>query len=399
MSSTHSLFRTIAVAFVGLAVLAGGHAGADEVKGKWRIDLHVGATDPGDSIESDSNNVQTIRAEDGSSISFFDPRPTNVKDARLDAEAYVEMRAGYGLSAWKNGEIILDVGIGRFVSDIDDVELSFKWDSQRASASYTNVLVNAGSLETWPVSVGLLARYRPTKRFNPYIGASAGYMFNELSLSNEWREIADYFDQSVVAYVERVPGDLVTERRLADDPDNNIVIYRNTNYFRDRPDLEDLYEFVRGTTDTDGDGTPDCAEGGIGNGASCYRAAGHDVERPRIEVSDTFYIEARGGAEWQWRPKIAIFGEVRFSWAAQNIEITTDGRQKFGESVGDGTFTAENAPAPPGGRPAYVLLGGLPGSFAETPTQAGPQPGQYFLQGGVLDYGGFTFTAGLRFEL
>ncbi|RMG48849.1 MAG: hypothetical protein D6718_00860, partial [Acidobacteria bacterium] len=86
--------------------------------------------------------------------------------------------------------------------------------------------------------------------------------------------------------------------------------------------------------------------------------------------------------------------EVRFSWARDEIRITADGREKFGTPTPNGVFV--EAPAPSAGLAALIGIGGI---VEEHEAWSGPQPGEYFLNGGRLDYGGYVFSMGVRFTL
>ena len=362
---------------------------AEEVKGKWRFEVHIGGTDPGDSIPSDGGRIQVVDAEalNGQrKVHYFrDPRPGWMagNEARISTDTYFEVRASYGIASWKNTELVLDMGIGYSTGSIDNIELAYSLDFDDpnmrnssyaqvfscetvaawgrtpipysncmpfAQAGYVNErwrgeLISAGDLTLYPVSIGLYARFRPTKTFNPYIGLNVGYMFVDFDPSRHWRDVQDQLDASVVAYVERGTYGL-TSRQLGGEP--------------------------------------------------------HDVKRPMIETPSTPYFELRGGTEWQFNPKAAVFVEMRYSWANKNIDITADGKHRFGTPLAEGRFDGDQSVAgPPGGRPAYIISGGREREVTrlDGTTWAGPHPGEYYFHGGTLDYGGWTFTAGIRFSL
>ena len=125
------------------------------------------------------------------------------------------------------------------------------------------------------------------------------------------------------------------------------------------------------------------------------------------------YIQARAGFELQVSRRWAYFGEAKFFWAGKKIRITADDKEQFGTATPSITMSREingflNPNAfPYGGRPAYVILGGLqqkgkdPFTGAERDYFLGynSQPGEYYMNGGELKYGGWVFTTGLRFTL
>jgi hypothetical protein len=301
-------------------------------------------------------------------------------------------------------ELVLSGGIGFFQSKIEDVEFSYSLDrldpqyiikvqefpgeplkdkwvpgceslpagqqdpyvncrpffgdiggDQYNSTSYETwktELLDPATLNVYPVSIDVLARFRPTKRFNPYIGAGLGYYIVTQQSTERWRDIQDQLDASFVSYVQKVPGSL---------------------------ELRSL-------------------EGAGPDGAAT------DLKRPEIDSPDTLFAELRGGAEWQWRQKTAFFFEAMFSWARDNVEITVDGKPEWGRATPTVLFRDpfDNDAFPYGGLPAYITQGGIKKKLVNEdgqPLGEGPWPGEYYLNGGTLDYGGWSFSFGVRFTL
>jgi opacity protein-like surface antigen len=390
-----------------VAVATAPLAQAEDIVGRWRVEVHVGALDPGDSIISEAGNLMTLVTEDASRLEVNDPRSNiqgnlALQEAQINADPRIDLRAGYGFAAWKNTELYIDFGIAYYEQSIDNIELAYSLDVQdpdyvggglligntstfnRDGARFFEEqwqaeLIHGGQLETYPVSINALARFRPTKRLNPYIGAGLGYYFVEFTPSTRWMEVADALDATCVTYVG----------------------------FRD-PDLPSLggrdVQVDADVSPDPGDGSNPCRLPAPWSGAQWdgqYLNFGHDTKRPKIEAPNTIFLEARAGVEWQWKPRIALFTDLRFTWAADEVTITADGRQKFGRGVPAGTFAVENPPAPRGGEPAYISF--YPGreedlAVGEVKTGVG-SPGEYMLNGGVLDYGGWHFSAGIRFTL
>lgn len=377
-------------------------ARAEETKGRWRFEVAVGGYSPVDTIPSDAANVETGYSDTGQLVNVFDPRPDEfgVYVAGNSGGPRVDFRASYGVASLENVELVLAGGIGFFESKIEDLEFSYaldrldkwyiikvqefpgqppveKWvpgcESLPVSDQQPDIncrffygdqggdQFNSGDYETWktelldpatlyvyPVSLDLLARFRPTKRFNPYIGAGLGYYIVTQQSSDRWREIQDQLDSSRVTYVEKVPGSL---------------------------ELRQL------------------AEG---------RAK--DLKRPEIDSPDSFFLQLRGGAEWQWRQKTAFFFEAAFAWAQDNVEITVDGKTQWGRATPTVLFRDPFDPDafPYGGLPAYITQGGIKKKLVNQdgqPLGNGPWPGEYYLNGGTLDYGGWSFAFGARFTL
>lgn len=415
-----SVTRGLLLGVVFLLAVAGS-ASAEEMRGRWRIEFGAGGVDPEGRIRSDANNV-TIWDAGSFLYGISDPRPdkASLLEGRLSADARYEIRASYGIGGWKNGEWILDFGVARFKAEVANIEFAYELDRldpkytvpQRAGngqpipgrtkwapdctsidpASWFDYdldgtvddqeigpraewnckefdrtpadglggawqfeALDAGTLTVYPVSVNLIARFRPTKRFNPYLGGGLGYYIVSFKETARFSALADQLGASFVTYVKHTRGADVTERYLE---------------------------------------TTEWINGGVGR----------RMKRPRVETPNTLFLETKGGFEWQWRQKTALFVETRFSWAKDNIEITADGRQQFGRATPNRRFTNTADPAfpPVGGTPAYITQGGIKKILrAEDGTILGngPWPGEYYLNGGKLDYGGWTFTAGIRLTL
>jgi hypothetical protein len=383
------------VCFLVVAVGGIGPAGAEEVKGRWRVELKLGGIDPGDSIQSEVANAMQVQISEGDVAIIPDPRPNlaSTIEGRLSSDPRIDLRVGYGLAAWKNFELILDGGIGYYTTKVVNLELHYAHDiddpqyevrvgnrfvrvpgcetlayaggdpqprinclpfTDDAGGPEGGILdaedwhylpITGGEIDNVPVSLSLLARFRPTKKLNPYIGGGVGYMLADFTPSAQWVEFADALDASWVQYTR--------ERPLSNPEQGQRIL--------------------------------------IGEA--------HDLQRPNIEVPDTAFIEARGGMEWQWRPKIAFFLESSFFWAADEIVVTVDGREKFGTPTPDSILVPLGDPSAfnRGGRPAYIICGGIePGELSGQPCSGA---GEYYFNGGRLDYGGFNWQVGVRWTL
>ncbi len=359
---------------------------AEETVGKWRVEFKIGGINPGDNIRSQAANAQIVIGQSGDRITVGDPRPNEFSsiEGRLASDPRMDLRFAYGLKSFKTSELVLDFGIGYYTTRINNLEFFYSLDVQdpnyqdsqscatelyatgstsqdcvamEADSSGQSILdetwiyqpINAGDVTQIPVSIGVYQRFRPTKRFNPYLGVAAGYLFVELEESDEWRTFADQMDASFVDYTVKAE---FTPSRL---------------------------------------------------GIRSLAGQAHDLVRPRIEAEDGPFVEVRGGFEWQWRRNTAFFVETSFFWAQKNIVITVDGQEQFGAAVTDGVIVNDGSPDafPIGGLPAYVICGGVqPGDDVNVrPGTLCPGAGEYFFNGGTLDHGGFSWQAGIRFTL
>lgn len=379
-----------AVAIASVLVAASATATAEEVVGKWRLEFKVGGFDPGDSIRSDAANSYIF--DNGvARVPITDPRPdiaANI-EGRMSADPRYDLRASYGLKAFKNSELVLGVSVGYVKTRIKNLELAYALDIEDPSyfnpvfGTYNNACetaifvtgstvpfcvpfnadrggtsnveewhyepIDAGELTQVPVTIDLTIRFLPTKRFNPYLSAGIGYLFTKFDESARWTELANQLDAS---YVD---------------------------------------ETVRGGSDPS-------------LGVRALAGNAHDLKRPEISRPDGLNLELRGGVEWQWKPRTAFFLEMGFNWAAEEVTITVDGKKQFGTSTPDGILVNQDNLAtavPRGGLPARIICGGVnpPPGVTTPPGALCPGAGEYYFNGGVLDYGGFSWQVGVRFTL
>ncbi|MFN7965700.1 MAG: hypothetical protein U0V87_08450 [Acidobacteriota bacterium] len=372
---------------LGFASLVGSHqAIAEEITGKWRVEFQIGGTDPGDSIQSDAANVTVITGADNTQVFVADPRPNSASiiEARISTTTRFEFRAQYGLKRLKASELALDFGVGYYTGAIQNLELTYSFDAQdpgyniggvgrvsgcetapfdpncipfssdiggesRSRERWRYEPLNPGELKFLPVSVDLLLRFRPTKKFNPYLAGGVGYLNVEFTPSAAWTGFVRDMSSSYVDYSRKGDG-------LFGGVDDRILI-----------------------------GRP------------------HRVKPPLIDAPNSLFLEAKGGMEYQVRPKVSVFASVGMFWATEDIEITVDGRQKFGKPLKGIRVNEGGADVPAAaGFPAYVYQGGVRREIREndgTSRGVGPWPGEYFFNGGTLDYGGYTFLAGVKISL
>lgn len=434
---------------------------AEEINGKWRFELQIGGVDPGDSIRSTADRVMTIRTLDGRDTQFEDPRPNSLatQETSQSSDTRFDARLGYGFAAWKNSELFIDVGLGYYTTFLEDIEIAYSLDrndpqyygsirelnlrfgdpvgfkSDRfigtGAEDWEGLRIDGGKLKMIPISANFLLRFRPTKRMNPYIGGGVGYYFVDFTPTAAWNAFADQMDASCVSYAT-MNGSFLS-RKLVHDPE------RVAHPAPSQGDYESNAEFYSGTVPDGFDMSdrcnrvsfralvpkdlfpnpnfdPDLPEDPVSNPKLInlpnagtvvpveWQDFGEDLKRPRIDTPNSLFLELRFGTEWQWRPKTSFFTEVKFTWAQDGIKITVDDKQEFGKGIPSGFWEQADAPIVAGGEVAYITVGGLvlPAGPVDPFTgqqQVRPQPGEYFVNGGRLDYGGFNFSIGVRFTL
>lgn len=440
---------------IAVAMTAGPAVLAEETKGKWRFDIQLGNHTPGGQIDSQARNTMRIVQSDGSPTLFVsDPREDEgaTQFAKSRGQARIEAHVSYTFASRKDTEFLIDFSVGYQRSRITGIEMAYSFDAtDRTLTNIGSLLpscetllargvtgyeppgegdpppprdlfdcvywspttpssggldlfpvdrdsrhvrelpevglewnterIEGGKLQSIPVSLGIMARFRTASRLNPYIGASAGYLINSFDESARWKTIADQLEGSLVSPTR---ADLAAELSA-----EGYVISRV------------LAEFDATSVDTNSDGTIDQIN---------LIKLGHRMVRPRIDTPNTMFAEARAGLEYQISPRWSIFGEGKFYWAQKNIRITADNQELFGVptpalTIDDKVNGGINpATFPLGGLPVYIIDGGLKQpAYAVNGEMVNDgingQPGEYYLQGGQLKYGGWAFTAGVRFTL
>lgn len=387
MGERRSMRRSTVLALLGISCLGGfGSFKAEEVTGKWRIEVSLGGLDPGDSIRSDSANATTVQGQANEQTSIPDPRlnSSSIIESRISTDPRLEVRASYGLKRLKQGELGIEFGVGYYSGVIRNLELQYSFDaldpqfniqgvgrvnscetspgapaclpfssdlggSTKSRERWRYEPIEGGELKVIPISANLAYRFRPTKKLTPVLTAGAGYLNVDFTPSAQWEAFSKDMAGSYVDYVKKGPGPL----------------------------------------------------GGVGDRVLVGKP--HRIRAPEIDAPSAFFIESKGGVEYQIKPKLAFSASLGMFWALDDITITVDGRTKFGRPTQNVRVEADSPQVPPAaGMPAYVFRGGLRRELHEpngSSRGTGPWPGEYYFNGGTLDYGGITIMLGLKVTL
>jgi hypothetical protein len=318
-------------------------AAAEERYGKWIFELSLGGYNSVDEVRSNANNRAVYTDPIGNVIITTDPRPDlGTKNAMaIDSTFRMDLRVGYGLLEWGWGEFILDAGLGYMDGGIAGLEIAYQLDDEPPEDPGTLTpppwhidFLRVGDLDQIPVSIDGLVRFRPTKRLNPYVGVGVGYRWVEFTEDPEFTRVAEWLDRSVGA--KQYP---LGEGRL-------------------------------GSTFND------------------------DIKRPRVEAPDSFFYEARLGVEWQLKPRWSIYLDTRYEWVDDPVEVMVNGEYTLGRATPNSDIDLEY---PANGTPFRVnipAIGGGPGKYRQFPDSGA----NWFVEGGTLDYGGFSFGVGARYS-
>jgi opacity protein-like surface antigen len=340
----------VAVLLVALLVVTIGALGpvtAEERYKKWSIELAIGGNDPQDEVRSNANNTAVfIDPDDGRQYLIDDPRPTtNAQNAMtIDSATRIDFRVGYGLLEFGWGEFILDSGIAYIDTTISGMELSY------------NLQYRAGDPldeDNSPTETGIW--------------------------QTEFLPVGD---------LKQIPVSIDGILRFRPTKRMNPYVGLGLGYrfveFKEDPTFTEWMEFLDASV---GHRIFPTGDGNTGEGPL------RDIKRARVDAPNTFFYLLRLGVEWQLHPKWSIYLDTRYEWADEAVTLSADGGEELGRSTPNGET---DILWPRRGAPFYTLFPGEnpQGVQAKYPDR----PGDWYLQGGKLDYGGWNFSLGVRFS-
>jgi opacity protein-like surface antigen len=386
---------------------------ADDVEKKWRVGLAIGGYNAQNEFESASANemftlnpcIRTLSCPAGAESvirAFRDPRDDSAVFGSLDVNPAVigTLSAQYGISKI----FLIEGSVGYQRGDVGDVEISVQLpgnpsvDPTILPFNFITTRVPVGELERVPIQLTAIARFRPRATFNPYIGAGLGYSIIGFDTDASLNEISLNMDSSRGRQLRLTPFFATTGSQ-----DESLL----------------------------GDGLPQL-----------------DLEGAEIDARDTFEWHLAGGAELTIKKRWSLFIDLRWVDASRSFRVGFNGTDELGNSLpsfvpydDDSAITdARYGPSQVGscskdasgafdqnGQPVLCGGGGLidygylvviPADEAPPTTDCTsssdisssqcvidfvfepdgvPDPGQYYVSGGAVDYDGFALQFGARF--
>lgn len=336
---------------------------AEEVEKKLRFGLALGQINTRQNVPSDAANILVLTDATGAGVEFFeDPRSDNAALGVLSIRP--AWRGTASLSYAFNRFWILEGSIGYQTGNVGDIEIQAEFFGQEIPSTERNLFrvynVDAGTMTQVPIQATVLCRFRPKAKFNPYLGAGAGYTFVGFSPSDSLDQIS---------------------------ANMGLAVGRQTA----------LSPFPGGYA-------------GIGEARPLQGVA--------IEADDYLEWHVAGGAELSVARKWVLFLDARYQWTSSKFFIGFNGYDSVGISVPSRRADQASAFAYSTYGPYEISSGGLidagriipkrnappdtncaisPGNCTFVPVPDGrADPGFYYARGGSIDYGGVSIQLGFR---
>lgn len=386
------------VAFAVTLATGASLAAAADVSKKWRVSLAGGGFNPVDEVGSNAANSLSLLNIDLSPAALFeDPRNDSATFGNLDVQSGTLVTAAVQYAF--NKLLLFEASLGYGESEIGDVSMDVQFvgngpPNDQVAFVFDNFRVPVGDLERIPLQFTAIARFRQRAAFNPFFGAGIGYIFHGYTASDELNTLSLNMD-SVQGTRYRVTESLAADAGLVEA----------------------------------GDPT--------------------DLSGATVDVRDTFEWHLVTGAEYSFKRRWAVFGEVRWTDASRKLSVGFNGSNELGISVpqfedlvdseiaqeflaglGAGPLLIGDNKNPiglidggqflyvrrdfadpstvcddPGNQDTLCEFDWIPKSEFETDTRlnedfepdGGLDPGFYYVQGGTVSYDGFTAQIGVRF--
>ena len=340
-------------------------AKAEDSTSKYRVSVSIGDQSTSSEIHTNATNQSSFLKPEGGVEVIDDPRPDSAdknKAGIKDALRY-DLQVSYGLWRTKWGELSIDSSIGQMKGDVGDLEVAAQFnvvDPPRTRdcgelVRYHLFFIPLGQITETPVQIGSTFRFRPKatggpfRGMRPWLGAGVGYIFAKFDGSDEFLRFSD-------------------------------AVSRSTGFYQ-KPNFE--------------------------GGATAGKT--HQFKAAEVDAKDSFEYHATGGIDFPIKKGFSIFFSAGFMWANEGVRVTTDGREEFGSAIPSGQTHKKY---PRAGLPAIILDGGfidyasgrplpregLPCKFKLGPKDGIPDTGNYYVQGGEIDYSSYTIALGGRYQ-
>lgn len=336
-----------------LLVLAPGATQGGDVEKKWRVGLAIGGYNPNSEVESASANemftlnpcIRSLTCEPGAEQvvrGFRDPRSDAGAFGKLDMQGAPlgTLSVQYGITK----TFIVEASVGYEKADVGDVEVAAQLpglpssDPEQIPFNFQLVRLPVGEIERVPIQLSGLYRFRPRATFNPYVGAGIGYSIIGFDVDPAFDELSRNMDAS------------------------------------------------RGTQMRVG---PFFAFGSLtGQGLSTDGLPALDLSGATVDARDTFEWHLALGADITIKKRWSAFVDVRWVDASRELAIGFNGGDELGASVPD--FSPYDDTPMANGRYGPNAIG----SCAPDNTGGHDQNGQAVrcTGGGLLDLGHLTLV-------
>lgn len=365
-------FRRLSRRLVAVVLLAcaGSAASAEEVHKRLRIGLLIGSYNTKDKVPSEAGNALQVTDERDDTIGFLED-PRNDSSVFNDLTIQTARRVSLDVSYAFTKIFLLEGSVGYQRPDVGNVEIQALFEGMvRQNPDdpfpFQTFLIPAGEMTQVPVQVTALFRFRPKSVFNPYLGFGLGYTFVSFEPSDALNELSVRLDGSVGGQA-RVSG----------------LIF---------PSIDEATSFA-------------------------------DLQGAHVDARDTFEWHGVGGIEYTFRKKWSAVADLRYVFASRTFRLGFNGTSELGVSIPSmrvpqtdpvaqatyGPFQIPEGGLVDGGR--LVPGPGAPSGFTEERCVQQPQlcrfalgnldgkpdPGFYYVHGGPVKYGGFSFQVGIRY--
>ena len=207
-------FRPLLAVSLVVAVLGSLPATAEEVEKKFRIGFSLGQHNSRDNLPSDSANILTVVDENAEWFTQFeDPRNDNA------ALGQFQMRAADRMSVTGqyavNRFFLVEASLGYQKGEVGDVEMQAQFSGLQIDLEerykYTVYNFMAGEIESIPIHLSAIVRFRPKAAFNPYLGIGGGYTLVGFEPSDDLDRVSGIIDSlsggqtTLMDYLNTVP--------------------------------------------------------------------------------------------------------------------------------------------------------------------------------------------------